>query len=48
MHNTEDKIMDYFAAGGLLIGLGYHYYGKEAVKGNYYWKNTKLHKRRFL
>jgi H+/Cl- antiporter ClcA len=20
--------------GGLLIGLGYHYYGKEAVKGN--------------
>jgi hypothetical protein len=33
--------------GGLLIG--YHYYGKEAVKGNiYYWKNTKLHKRRFL
>jgi H+/Cl- antiporter ClcA len=34
--------------GGLLIGLGYHYYGKEAGVIIYYWKNTKLHKRRFL
>jgi hypothetical protein len=42
--------MDYLAAANwwLLIGLGYHYYGKEAVKGNLLLEEYETHKRRFL